>query len=93
MSQHKPLPRLTSDGILFTVTVDSLDHECLIKKEALQQLTALNNPGRGAIDTIDVFRAFENKINGVARRLIAAGVPGTPLVLTQNTFATPPRRT
>lgn len=93
MSQHKPAPRLTSEGVLFTVTVDSLDRECLIKEEALQQLVAPTNTESIEVDTIDVFHAFENRINGVARRLVAAGVQGTPLVLTRRTFAGPPRQT
>lgn len=91
MNQRKPLPRLTSEGILFTVTVDSLDRECLIKKEALRHLTALTNDNEKSINAIEVFQIFENRINGVARRLVAAGVQGTPLVLTQNTFVTPNR--
>lgn len=92
MSQYKPAPHLTSEGVIFTVTVDSLDRECLIKEEALQQLSSLRSKDDMKGDTMDVFHAFESKIYGVARRLVAAGVSGTPLVLTRNTFLSPPQR-
>jgi len=89
---HKPVPHQTNEGVIFTVTVDSLTHECLIKEEALQQLSTLKNSDCAEVDTMDMFHAFENEINGVARRLVAAGVQGTPLVLTRNTFLSPPQR-
>jgi len=84
-------PYQTSEGVIFTVTVDSLKRECLIKEEALQQLSSKNTEA-SAVGMMDVFHAFEGKINGVARRLVAAGVQGTPLVLSRNTFAGPPRQ-
>lgn len=91
MTQSTRDPYLTSEGVVFTVVVDSLKRECLIKEDALQQLSSKNadasEPGM-----MDVFHAFEGKINGVARRLVAAGVQGTPLVLSRNTFAGPPRQ-
>ncbi|GGI54272.1 DUF1488 family protein [Oxalicibacterium solurbis] len=92
MNQHQSAPRKTNDGVLFTVIVDSIKHECLIKKEALKQLTALANTDT-SIDTIEVFLAFENRISGVARRLVAAGVPNKPLVLTSSTFVSQPHPT
>ncbi|NEX64788.1 DUF1488 family protein [Noviherbaspirillum galbum] len=82
-------PTLTDSGVLFTVTVDSLRHQCLIQKDALMQLTG-SQPGNADLDEMTVFRSFEGKISGVARRLVAAGVQGGPLVLTRNTFAAPP---
>jgi hypothetical protein len=72
--------------------VDYRKHECVITKEALQQLSASKNKSNPDIDTMEVFRALEGAISGVARRLIAAGVPGTPLVLTSSTFSGPTRR-
>jgi hypothetical protein len=92
MSHHTPTPHLTNDGVAFTVRVDSLDRECLITEEALEELTILKNTDVADADTMDVYHAFENTINGVARRLVTAGVGGTPLVLTRNTFSSPPRR-
>ncbi len=93
MSQEKTAPHLTSKGVAFTVTVDSLDRECLIEEEALQELSALRNTDVPPASMLDVFHAFESQINGVARRLVAAGLQGTPLVLTRGTFTGPPRRT
>jgi len=92
MSQYKTAPHLTDEGVFFAVTVDSLDRECLIKKEALQQLSMLGSKDAAESDVLETFHAFESKISGVARRLVAAGVPGTPLVLTNNTFFSPPRK-
>src|SRR3569833_2037986 len=92
MSQYKTAPHLTDEGVCFAVTVDSLDRECLIRKEALQQLSMLRGKNAEEADAMDTFHAFETKIIGVARRLVAAGVQGTPLVLTHNTFFRPPQR-
>lgn len=92
MNEYKTAPHLTDEGVCFAVTVDSLHRECLVSKEALQQLSMLGNRGAEEPDAIETFRAFESKINGVARRLVAAGVQGTPLVLTNSTFFGPPRR-
>lgn len=92
MSQDKRAPHLNEEGVRFGVTVDSMYRECLIKKEALEQLCLLRSKGASQDGALDMFHAFENKINGVARRLIAAGVQGTPLVLTLNTFFSPPQR-
>lgn len=83
-------PRLTKEGICFTVRVDSLDRECLITEEALQKLLELKPDAQDEADMLDVFHAFEAKINGVARRLVFARVSGSPIVLRSNTFFTPP---
>ncbi|RJG03533.1 DUF1488 family protein [Noviherbaspirillum sedimenti] len=85
-----PQPLITREGIAFTVRVDALDRECLITEEALLELSRLK-----AIDTphasmMEVFHAFEATINGVARRLVFAKVPGSPLRLGTNTFLSPP---
>lgn len=92
MNQYKTAPHLTDEGVCFAVTVDSLHRECLIRKEALQQLSMLGSQDTEESDVLETFHAFESKINGVARRLVAAGVQGTPLVLTNSTFFGPPRR-
>lgn len=91
MTHFTPQPLLTHEGVLFTVRVDSLDRKCLITEEALDKLSELRNVDVGDADTMDIFRAFENMINGVARRLVTARVPGTPLRMTPNTFFSPPR--
>ncbi|QAU33338.1 DUF1488 family protein [Janthinobacterium sp. 17J80-10] len=85
-----PQPALTGDGVAFTVRVDSLDRACLITKEALQELSRLKSKESPQVSTMEVFHAFEATINGVARRLVFAKVPGTPLRLGANTFASPP---
>lgn len=89
MNQHPP--RMQGNDVSFTVIVDSLHHECLIKEEALHRLSAMKNTDGPAASTMEVFHAFEGTINGVARRLVAARVQGTPVVLTANTFFGPPR--
>jgi hypothetical protein len=53
----------------------------------LSRLQAKDSP---QTSMMDVFHAFEATINGVARRLVFARVPGTPLRLGANTFASPP---
>jgi hypothetical protein len=89
MSHHAPQPLLTHDGIVFTVRVDSLDRECLVTVEALDKLSALKNIDIVDSDKMDIFLAFENTISGVARRLVAARVPGTPLMMRPSTFFSP----
>jgi hypothetical protein len=91
MSHYTPQPLLTHDGVVFTVRVDSVDRECLVTKEALDKLSALKNIDVADSDKMDIFHAFEDTINGVARRLVAARVPGTPLMMRPSTFFSPPR--
>jgi len=90
MTHYTPKPLLTPEGVAFMVRVDSLDRKCLITEEALEKLSALRNIDAMDANTMDIFHAFEETINGVARRLVAAGVPGTPLRMTLNTFVSPP---
>ncbi len=83
-------PRPTPEGITFTVMVDSLSRECLITKEALEELSRLKANDGMHDNMMDIFHAFEPTINGVARRLVFANVPGTPLTLGPRTFSAPP---
>ena len=85
-----PQPLLTGEGVAFTVRVDSLDRACLITKDALQELSRLKANDSPQASMMDVFHAFEATIKGVARRLVFAKVPGTPLTLGVNTFASLP---
>jgi len=89
--QPTPQPLSTSEGVVFTVRVDSLNRECLITDEALDKLSAHKNMDFSGAGKMDVFHAFEDTINGVARRLVAARVPGTPLMMRSTTFFSPPR--
>ena len=43
-------------------------------------------------DIMEIFRSFESNIKGIARRLVAAGVAGTPLVMRPETFSSPHTR-
>ncbi len=83
MTQLTAQPTITEHGITFTVRVDSVNHDCVISKEALAKLSQLRH---GISDPMETFQAFEAKINGVARRMVAANVPGTPLQLGPQSF-------
>jgi hypothetical protein len=76
-------PHLTDQGVAFAVRVDFARRECVISLDALAKLSALRS---GASSPLDTFRAFEARINGVARRMVAANVPGDPLQLGPNSF-------
>lgn len=91
MSHYTPQPLPTSEGVVFTVRVDSLPRECLITDDALDKLSAHKNMDFSDAGKMDIFHAFEDTINGVARRLVAARVPGTPLMMRSSTFFSPPR--
>jgi hypothetical protein len=76
-------PRLTKAGITFSVTVEFTTYSCLASHEGLAKLSEHLESKETAMQT---FLAFEAKIHGVARRLIAAGVPRNPVVLGPNAF-------
>lgn len=82
-------PALTNDGVAFTVTVESVKHQCLVTHDAIQMLSAMKSIDDHDANMIDLFHAYEATINGVARRLVAAGVPGRPLVMRSTTFSAP----
>ncbi|MDB5796392.1 MAG: hypothetical protein JWP36_294 [Paucimonas sp.] len=83
--------RVTNEGIAFQVQVEfrfnsrnsgSL-RDCFISNEVLKSL------GEGRVAPTkpeEIFRALQEKIAGVARRLAQAGVQGSPLQLTSGTF-------
>ena len=76
-------PRVLKAGVKFTVCVEFVEHECLVTREALEKLANLKS---GEADPMTIFRAYEGQICGVARRLIAAKVPGRPLQLGPQSF-------
>ncbi|HEY4073882.1 MAG TPA: hypothetical protein VGM52_12340 [Herbaspirillum sp.] len=76
-------PRLTKAGVTFSVTVEFTTYSCLASNEGLAKLCEHLDTKETAMQT---FLAFEAKIHGVARRLIAAGVPRNPVVLGPNAF-------
>ncbi|MDB5771775.1 MAG: hypothetical protein JWM42_2149 [Burkholderia sp.] len=71
-------PQLCDDGVTFTVEVGFTDRECLVSKNALAHLRRMKG---GQLEPMETYRAFEDQIHGVARRLVVAGVGGAPLVL------------
>lgn len=71
-------PCLTDDGVTFTVEVGFTDRECLVSRNALAYLCRLQG---GDPDFLQTYRAFEDQIHSVARRLVVAGVSGSPLLL------------
>ncbi len=84
MSQSLAGPALTPEGVVFTVT--TLDFErrrCLISKEALAGLAPHQ---AGQFGPLEIFQAFEARICGVARRMVAARVQGNPLLLESRSF-------
>jgi hypothetical protein len=79
-------PRLTAKGIIFSVEIDSSERKCFISRNALDKLSELKNIDTTDADAMEVFHAFQVTIRDVARRLVAANVSGTPIVLTPTTF-------
>jgi hypothetical protein len=71
-------PRIADEGVRFTVEVGFVDRECLVSKNALAHLRRLRG---GQLDFLETYLAFEDQIHSVARRLVVAGVSGSPLVL------------
>jgi hypothetical protein len=72
---------MTPLGIGFTVRVECVNRECFITNEALVKLSEHMTLG-----PMETFLSLEGNIRGVARRLVHAGVGGTPLRLGPNTF-------
>lgn len=83
MTSSLPEPRITDNGVAFVVRVDYINRECIISLEALSKLAQRSD---GTLDPMKIFHAFEANINGVARRMVTANVPGTPLQLGPNNF-------
>ncbi len=71
-------PKLADEGVAFTVEVGFAERECLVSKNALAQLGRRKGD---ALDPLSTYRMYEDQIHSVARRLVVAGVSGSPLVL------------
>jgi len=71
-------PRVDEEGVTFMVEVGFTDRECVVSKNALAHLQRLKG---GQLDLLGAYRTFEDQIHSVARRLVVAGVSGSPLVL------------
>lgn len=71
-------PQVADEGVKFIVEVGFVDRECVISRNALAHLRRLRG---GQQDFMETYRTFEDQIHSVARRLVVAGVSGSPLVL------------
>ena len=76
-------PHVTDTGVAFTVIVDNIPRDCLISSDALQ---ALRGGEKENLDLMETFQAYEANINGIARRMVAAGVQGMPVRLEARNF-------
>lgn len=83
MSNVSKAPGLTSDGVTFNVLVEYKFHDCLVSPEALSNLSQLVGK---ELDLLETYKAYETKIAGVARRLVMAGVTGSPILLSPQNF-------
>lgn len=69
---------LVDQGIQFKVTAGFAERDCIISKNALAYLDRLHG---GSSDFMETYTHFEEKIHGVARRLVVAGESASPLIL------------
>lgn len=76
-------PHLTDEGVAFTVAVGFMKRECLIPK---QTLSYISRAWGNEMDYMNAFRAYEDTIISVARRMITAGATGTPVLLERKFF-------
>lgn len=71
-------PKVAEEGVAFTVEVGFAERDCLVSKNALAHLGRRQG---NALDPLATYRVYEDQIHSVARRLVVAGVSGSPLVL------------
>jgi len=71
-------PKVAEEGVRFVVEVGFTERECVVSKNALAHLGRREGE---ASDLMRIYRTFEDQIHSVARRLVVAGVSGSPLVL------------
>lgn len=83
MVNSSEAPRLMKGGVMFTVVVEFQSHDCLVPQQTLCDLC---KSGGKKIDLLDAYGAYEARIKGVARRLIAAGITGSPILLETKYF-------
>ena len=76
-------PFLTDEGVTFTVIVDHQQRDCLISRDVLSNLSHSVDEN---LDLLATYDAYHAKINGVARRMVAAGVKGSTVVLSNQNF-------
>ena len=76
-------PGLITEGIVFSVEVDSVEREFLILKSALDYLCKLQG---FSMDFMNTYRACEARIHSVARRIASTAPGGARLVLNTACF-------
>lgn len=81
--------RLTERGILFTLTIDRVERNCFISKDALNRLSELKSIDASDADPMELFQAFSLTINGTARRLATGNVRTSVLELPPSVFEKP----
>ncbi len=77
METKTATPKLTEEGVLFTVAVGFDRRECIVSRDALFYLSSSRND---EAELFNIFQRFEDRIYRVAQRLVIAGAP-TPLTL------------
>lgn len=79
-------PHLTMRGVVFTISTDAVDRECLVSREGLFALGKLKMIDTSDADVMEVFRAFELTISNIAHRVAAEHAPGARIELTPSIF-------
>ncbi len=74
---------ITDEGVSFTVAVGTVQRECVVSREALAHLRQMHG---FSMDLMNIYGAFEARINSVARRLVLSGENASPLVLGPQVF-------
>lgn len=83
MSVVTDRPHVIDEGVCFTVTVGFMKRECLIPRQTLSYISRSLESDE---DYMSAFRAHEDTIMSVARRMIVAGAGGSPVVLERRYF-------
>lgn len=89
MTNQSTQALVTKQGVLFSVIVECERRDCLITPDALQELSQLRSMDEAGGGLLGIFHAYEAKISGVARRLVGAGVGGSPMLMNRATFVAP----
>jgi hypothetical protein len=76
-------PRLTDEGVAFSVAVGFQKRDCLIPRQTLSYICRTWGQD---MDCLNAFRAYEDTITAVARRMVIAGAGQSPIVLERKYF-------
>lgn len=78
-----PEPVLVDGGVQFSVMVEQKIYPCVVTSEALLRLSRDHG---FMMDAMNTYRAFEAKINSVARSRLLRGDHHAPLILESQFF-------